>query len=167
MTKPVRPWQQPTEQPATEAAWVAGFFDGEGTVYAHRSGPRRYLNLTIANTDMESLERCQRVLGGAIYERRVAADRLPMFVLKVARQPAVEAALALLDPYLSGKRQQQLATARALVGANPPIQPRRGWPRGVPRGRPTTADCPECGRAIGVNTLRQHVQAHASLSPAG
>src|SRR5438270_13689339 len=46
-----------------EAAWLAGFFDGEGSLSHYRGGKDgKYLSwrICIANTYLPSLERCQR-----------------------------------------------------------------------------------------------------------
>jgi hypothetical protein len=49
----------------TEAAWLAGFIDGEGTIY-HVMAKGRYSQwkLSVGNTHFPSIEYCQRIAGG-------------------------------------------------------------------------------------------------------
>jgi hypothetical protein len=63
---------------ATEKAWAAGLFEGEGCVYVHNcnqktaSGSRRYTyaRAVISSTDLDVLKRWQRTVGvGQIYKR--------------------------------------------------------------------------------------------------
>jgi hypothetical protein len=45
-----------------EVAWAAGIFEGEGCIVRKNNG--RSIGLSISNTDLEILERVQRLLGG-------------------------------------------------------------------------------------------------------
>lgn len=65
-------------QKQIDLAWAAGFFDGEGSVGAYKSGRTFYLSagykypkVSVTNTDLELLEKFQRIVGlGKIYGPR-------------------------------------------------------------------------------------------------
>lgn len=49
-----------------EAAWLAGFFDGEGSLVSYKSGRKRTgraFKMQIANTDLRSIKRCLAITG--------------------------------------------------------------------------------------------------------
>lgn len=97
-----------------ELAYLAGFFDGEGTILltrrsalrvAHR-GARIYLCIKVANTNHDSLLRFQRVFGGNIYKMpKGKGVRLPAWDWSTVGGMA-EKALSLLRPYLAVKARQ-------------------------------------------------------------
>lgn len=75
----------------TEAAYVAGFIDGEGTIgiikarrKEARSGYRLQPHLQIANTDMGALESIQRMCGGRLIQTTSPAhpNHKPGYVLR-------------------------------------------------------------------------------------
>jgi hypothetical protein len=65
----MRSWlkeQTAREMTPTEAAWLAGFFDGEGCFGQYAAGrEKRYLAwiLKIDNTDLQALRYCQQITG--------------------------------------------------------------------------------------------------------
>lgn len=107
-----------------QVAWAAGFFEGEGTFYAKAAGPKRKdgtrrksLKLSLSNTDLSMLRQFKAYLGdaGSITQLRAARpNRQQIFqwscVTKQARNVA-----ALLYPYLSERRKQQLGNAGGLT----------------------------------------------------
>jgi hypothetical protein len=136
---PAPPPTSPAE--TVETVWVAGFYSGEGCTHVqqNKTGPRTrfYVNMTIGNTDLECLQRCQAVIGGAIHGPSDRGERRkPMYMLKVGAAADVHRALDLLMPYLSTEKQDQAKRSLEFVTQNqPPPAPRRGWPKGKPRGR--------------------------------
>lgn len=75
----------------TEAAYVAGFIDGEGTIgiikarrKEARSGYRLQPHLQIANTDVAALEAIQRMCGGRLIQSTSPAhpNHKPGYVLR-------------------------------------------------------------------------------------
>lgn len=47
----------------TKIAWLAGFFDGEGSVGIYKNGNENfYVRMTLTNTDKATLERVQEIL---------------------------------------------------------------------------------------------------------
>ena len=59
---------------STEAAWLAGFIDGEGTVCSYRGGRGgKYQSwiLSVTNTNLASLEYCRAITGvGSVRSKR-------------------------------------------------------------------------------------------------
>lgn len=47
----------------TEAAWLAGFFDGEGTIAESRTKGFRYWKLSVPNTSKKTIERVVAITG--------------------------------------------------------------------------------------------------------
>jgi hypothetical protein len=100
-----------------DVAWAAGFFDGEGSVsLLWRQGNRRHgqvpasrgkwwhLQLTLTNTDVESLQKFREVMGvGNVYPRKIVDGRRQVYFW-VATSLAAEVALKALLPYLVTKQ---------------------------------------------------------------
>jgi len=91
-----------------EAAWLAGFIDGEGTIASYISkGKYPTWVLSVASTDRGSLEYCQQITcAGGICEKRVYPGRKPAFTWKVSAQRDLVAVLEQVRPYLQIKKEQ-------------------------------------------------------------
>lgn len=64
------------EMPVEQAAWLAGFIDGEGCIRITRRGNSYALLLFVANTHTASLERIKEITGvGNILRRRMQSPR--------------------------------------------------------------------------------------------
>lgn len=96
-------------------AYIAGFFDGEGSVGAYRrrdTSSGRAWRLVITNTDKAILEAIARTLGGTIRQvARAKAHWSPSYQLIVSGRRRVHAVLENLFPHLRLKRR----TARKLL----------------------------------------------------
>jgi hypothetical protein len=75
----------PLEIPLSEVAWLAGFFDGEGSVCIVRTRPNgrrqsdRYdVTVTIGNTSKPALQRFAAAFGGNVILARSEARAAPM-----------------------------------------------------------------------------------------
>lgn len=93
----------------TDAAWAAGFFDGEGTTSlalstcgTKRTKPR----LTIGQKDPECLKRFQMLLGGAVYGP-IKTSTGNIYHLSIQNAKGVDTALTEMWPYLSGPKREQ------------------------------------------------------------
>lgn len=98
-------WAPP---PPTEAAWAAGFIDGEGCFTGTESQ-----QLTVVQADREPLERLQRICGGAgwISERRANIGKKRLWAYNLAKFEDFQQVVALLWPHMCGaKREQVYAT---------------------------------------------------------
>jgi hypothetical protein len=73
--KPLAP--PPREMSEIERAWLAGLFDGEGSIVSPKGDGVKYsLRITITNTCRELLEEVERVVGtGRIINHRPATER--------------------------------------------------------------------------------------------
>lgn len=96
----------------TEAAWLAGFVDGEGCLVLSRVGDRFNTSLEVSNTDRRLLARCRELANvGAVYNRpRVrSANHRPQFMWSVSARADLFALLPQIIPHLVGKAQEASA----------------------------------------------------------
>jgi len=103
--------------PATEWAWAAGFFDGEGCVcsWLRKDAGTYCLSVILVNTNEEAMQRFGRLVLKHPNRRQAFANvksfgssRLPCFVLKVTGEFAKRLLRELL-PYSTVKRGQIVA----------------------------------------------------------
>lgn len=87
----------------TERAYLAGFFDGEGTVGMY--GSDLCLTVRVANTDRASLERFVSAFGGKVRMYPARARRQPCYDWVIYGGDA-KAMLGELLPFLSVKKAQ-------------------------------------------------------------
>ena len=99
---------------ATELAWAAGFFDGEGSVSVHcdkRPGRTPSFRLEIEQVDIRPLERFQRAVGGFGNLSKRSGPRAPnrrvLFRLYASNEPALRIAVAIW-PHLSEPKREQI-----------------------------------------------------------
>ncbi|WP_332629986.1 LAGLIDADG family homing endonuclease [Halalkalibacter flavus] len=98
----------------TEAAYLAGIVDGEGTITLtkmHRSENRRPI-ISIASTDRELLVYIQQLVGGDITSKRNYKPSLHKnsFVLTIKNKRDIFTVLNYITPYLviTQKKKEQL-----------------------------------------------------------
>lgn len=91
-----------------EAAWLAGFIDGEGTIARYAAKVKFFVwVLSVSSTDRGALEYCQQITNaGGVCEKRVYPGRKPAFVWKVSAQRDLAAVLEQVLPYLKIRREQ-------------------------------------------------------------
>lgn len=96
---------------STEAAWLAGFLDGEGSVSVSlggRDGKYRTWKLSAPNTAKRSLEKCLKITGaGSIvvkYEK--TEQRKKLWQWQVQAQREIRDTLIQVLPYLVIKHKQ-------------------------------------------------------------
>lgn len=93
-----------------EIAWAAGFFDGEGSVYA----TGKYLVLAITQADRRPLERFRAAVSLGTVGGPYRLEKSPYFTYRAGVyevQPVIEK----LWPLLSEPKREQIAMARAIV----------------------------------------------------
>lgn len=92
-----------------ESAYLAGFFDGEGSISMGRRGQNRSMFLRVSNTNINSLHRLQRAFGGKIYPENKGdmSRRRPIWKWYCASDAAVIALQAML-PFLGIKKEKAL-----------------------------------------------------------
>jgi hypothetical protein len=110
-----------------DLAWLAGLYEGEGSTsasVAHQKNTTPMLSVTINMTDLDVLERAQRVAGmGKIYGPYQRGTNKPHWMFKVQRQAHAYALLAALWPWLGMRRRGQVA-ANLLTWSTAPRLPR-------------------------------------------
>lgn len=110
----------PIASESEEAAWAAGFLDGDGCISYSES--RRYSVVSIAQTDREALDRFRRALGGGAVRGPYQAERAGQWAKKaqyrysVAERRVVLRIVQRLWPWLTSIRQAQAARALSPFG---------------------------------------------------
>ena len=106
-----RSWLKPSDAAVmspTDAAWLAGFFDGEGSLAAYLSrGKFPTFKMAVTNTHHGSLLKIQRLTGcGSIVVKPVSGRmRKPQWVWCLNRQRSVVAVLRQICPFAETKRE--------------------------------------------------------------
>ena len=98
---------------ATELAWAAGFFDGEGTTGVLKRARRSYLSLRVVQVDPRPLRRFCEALGlGNFYGPYVRTnEKHSDYYAWCVGSSRAHAALDLLWPYLSEPKREQASRA--------------------------------------------------------
>lgn len=98
---------------ATDLAWAAGFFDGEGSVEFRRRKPTPtrnssewHLKVRIANTHYPSIVRVHQIFGFGHIQTALREKPRKTAYYWCATTKLAETALALIQPYLITKREQ-------------------------------------------------------------
>jgi intein/homing endonuclease len=91
-----------------EAAWLAGFFDGEGCLCNYRAARATFpYRLTLPNTCLISVKRCLFISGaGSIIKKKKYVSRhKQQWIWQVSRQKEIFDVLTQLSPYLVTKKR--------------------------------------------------------------
>ena len=109
----------------TEAAYLAGLIDGEGSIYI-RPGGRRSIRVTVANTDIHVMD-WLRGIGGSVIRNRLhgSLGRLVVYSWGVSSWRNSLAVLHAVAPFLIIKKQRALDALALLAeylssGQDPP-----------------------------------------------
>ena len=101
-----------------EAAWLAGFFDGEGCLHSYLGGRNHKClcwRLSATNTVSSALEKCQRLTGvGSLYTKgaRLSSNQRQIYQWQINAQREMVNILTQILPYLTVKRE----VARQFLG---------------------------------------------------
>lgn len=99
----------------TEAAWAAGFIDGEGHFGRTNSkgGPNRRLVIAVAQVHREPLDRLQGLFGGTVYGPYPSQHEKghAYYQWNLAGHEAVSQAAAAMRPYMCGPKWAQAQAA--------------------------------------------------------
>jgi hypothetical protein len=99
-----------------ELAWAGGFFEGEGNFHfdiSNKDSRSPRVRLSLSQVNKEPLDRFVRALGfGSVSGPYVRKDRnhQPYYTVVLRRWELVQAAVAMLWPWLSRKRKDQAKT---------------------------------------------------------
>jgi hypothetical protein len=100
----------------TEIAWAAGIFEGEGTVFSHKTrstDTHRYVRLSLSMADEDIVRRLNAIVPGKLngpFKTRKDNHR-PMWKWQVDRIDQVQEILRLFWPWLGQRRRSQAALA--------------------------------------------------------
>lgn len=105
------------ELPEITKAWMAGFFEGEGSIIIERRNPplkgfvspRYMLRVSVANTVYVSLEPFQMYFGGQIVESRTAGTNRPLYMWEVRSRLAMRFLETMLPCLRIKQKQAELA----------------------------------------------------------
>lgn len=87
-------------------SYIAGFFDGEGSIYISGSKRQLFLGISITNTDLSVLQYIQKIIGGKISKSPDSRENTKkLFRLRLYSQEAKQILIELL-PFLHTKKQQ-------------------------------------------------------------
>ncbi len=100
--------------------YIAGYFDGEGSVAFHKSAHRgRTTFITWHNTHRASLDAMRAFMGiGTVYERRISAaslGKLRQYVLQISNKIDILTAIAAMEPFLIIKLERVVALRKHLI----------------------------------------------------
>ena len=102
---------------AEEAAWAAGFFDGEGCIFVQRDRRSPAVSMSIAQASAsgvpEVLDRFSRAVGaGTVAGPRMVPSpwsKLPQYCWRLQRFAEIERVVAMLYPYADVVKREQMA----------------------------------------------------------
>ena len=98
------PKKEPTRE---EIAWVAGFMEGEGSF----NGSSRSFEVSAYQSDIEPLEKLQKIMGGTIYKVKARSNRnintKESYSWRATGRVALVTVMYLYD-HLSEKRRNQI-----------------------------------------------------------
>ena len=111
---------------AIDAAYLAGFIDGEGTITLSRKhkNENRQLAITISNTERQILEFCLKAIGaGKITNKRTTkSHHTPSFTYAIYNRQALKI-LEQIEPYL---RSYKVKRAQLILENYIALTPRNG-----------------------------------------
>ena len=102
----------------TDLAWLAGFWDGEGTItlftHSEKNGSRKIKTIVcVVNTDLGMISKARKILeelgcGFHMTERRPARrNHSTAWILQTNRQENIIKFLTAVLPYLSGEKKER------------------------------------------------------------
>lgn len=121
-----------------DLAWAAGFFDGEGTVLARqRTEKRKELSLSVSQSELTSLHRFHRAVGGIGKVRGpYQTKHKPTYVFHAYGLPDVQAIIAMIWRWLGEpKRADAVRAFSRSIASEREKQERKDNPR-CKRGHP-------------------------------
>lgn len=100
-----------------ELAWLAGLWDGEGsiTIFKHleKNGTRKLCpTILVVNTDIKIINEAKRILDSLgtsfhLFERKPGSSKhKPAFQLSTRNSQYIDKVLTAIQPYLVGKKEQ-------------------------------------------------------------
>jgi len=138
-----------------ELAYLAGFFEGEGSVTISPRMPfMPNIKVSVGNTQLLPLERFHNIFGGVIRPEKNRPNRRPFYVWVLNGFYVLR--LSPLLPFLTFKKEQ-LKNAITQLGQS-------HW-RKPPCPKVTSirqVNCPICNRMVAVNCLSRHRNLHTN-----
>lgn len=113
-------WDELTE---VDKAWIAGIFEGEGSVAVYRGAGqvRKYIRILIYNNDITMLKEIQRLIGGNLHDHmhRKEGQWAQSHQLQFGKKSDVQNFKEHIYPYMRTKyKKQQLNKCFILAKTN-------------------------------------------------
>jgi len=95
-----------------DLAYIAGLFDGEGSIYMGVKGARCRIEFQITSSNRDVLDWVAIKIGGYVYQRHVKTKNQyilsyqPVYDLRIHNHSGVKRALVVLLPYLKIKKER-------------------------------------------------------------
>lgn len=108
----------------TEAAWMSGLFEGEGSVVLYKNGThRKYVRLQLGSTDLDVLQKLQDCAGGSIYgpRQKEKESHKDFWIWIEGKQDRVRALIEVMLPWLGERRRAKIMSVLTEVDSQPPI----------------------------------------------
>lgn len=95
--------------------WVAGLFEGEGTIVIRGTDRRRSARVAVGSTDVDVVERLQVLVGGKLNGPYLRGLNKPIWHWRIDKQADVEEFLLLMRPHLGARRGAKADEALAVI----------------------------------------------------
>lgn len=153
-----------------ETAWLAGLFEGEGTLTTQHASASTAVNLRIAMTDEDVIRRCASVTGmGRVYGPYAKrGNRKDIWCWTVSRLHEVEQIVLAIRPYLGARRALRAdeVLARTTKGDRRERPVEHGTMRGYDRHwRNREAPCGPCREASRLHAIERRRRARTGQAP--
>ena len=130
----------------TELSWAAGLLEGEGSFSLVPSHGSAILKITCAMSDLDTIERLARILGGNVYSLTQRGNYKPMWSWSVQRRDVVVPLLRILQPMMGLRRQAKIEELLTWHATNP-ITRNIPWIHGTLTGYRAKCRCEPCREA--------------------
>lgn len=123
-----------------EAAWVAGLFEGEGSISFKATST---VTLGLSSTDEDVITKLQSIVGGTIYHYTNRPERKPVWTWYLGERDKVAELLTAMLPHLGSRRSAKAQDALERLRLNKGHQ--RNWTHCI-RGHelPASRRCNKC-----------------------
>lgn len=112
-----------------EMAYMAGFFDGEGSIGVYQMLSRPYyVRLNVYQVDRRPLDMLQRAFRGQVSQHPDQPNRKRAYRWQLADQSAIRSALASMSPFMIVKRDEALLAIRFIEARVSTATSSRGRP---------------------------------------
>ena len=103
----------------TDAAWLAGLLEGEGSFFASRRENKLRGTVSMQSSDQDVIDRVQRITGTGNITHVLRENRKPVWGWALCAKADVVALMHRMLPLMGERRSQQIMTALAALDPSP------------------------------------------------